>query len=157
MFDLNASETKFAIQAVRQACRLVKLIQAEMVTPALTKEDRSPVTVADFASQALVGKLLEEAFPTDSLVVRKILGLASARENIRRASHPFCLASLLQPVRQVCDWIDRWRRTCQAFWTLDPSMERGHAATSAIALALIVDGRVQLELLGCLIWSMDTS
>ena len=42
---------------------LVRQVQAELVSPALTKDDRSPVTVADFASQALVAYLLEDAFP----------------------------------------------------------------------------------------------
>jgi len=71
----------------------VKLIQAEMVTPALTKEDRSPVTVADFASQALVGKLLEEAFPTDTLVGEEDSTVLRQPEGeiYLRASHSFCL------------------------------------------------------------------
>ena len=56
-------ELEFAIHAVRQASLLVKQVQAEMVSSALTKDDRSPVTVADFAAQALVGYLLDEAFP----------------------------------------------------------------------------------------------
>ena len=34
--------------------RLGQQVQMEMVSPALTKDDRSPVTIADFASQALV-------------------------------------------------------------------------------------------------------
>ena len=67
MFTLTP-EVRFAIDAARQASLLVREIQAEMVTPALTKSDRSPVTVADFASQALVASLLAEAFPNDPLV-----------------------------------------------------------------------------------------
>ena len=54
MFE-TTPEVQFAISAVRQASLLVKQVQAEMVTAALTKDDRSPVTVADFAAQALVG------------------------------------------------------------------------------------------------------
>jgi len=46
----------FAIDAVRQAALLIQDIQAQMVSSTLTKGDRSPVTVADFAAQALIGR-----------------------------------------------------------------------------------------------------
>ena len=56
MFD--TAEARFAIAAVREAALLVRRVQAEMVTEALTKGDKSPVTVGDFAAQAVVGKRL---------------------------------------------------------------------------------------------------
>ena len=40
-------EVRFALDAVRKASLLMRQAQKEMVTPALTKTDRSPVTVAD--------------------------------------------------------------------------------------------------------------
>ena len=49
---LDSPEAQFAIEAVREASLLARRIQREMVTGALTKDDRSPVTVADFAVQA---------------------------------------------------------------------------------------------------------
>src|SRR5687767_10005187 len=61
-------ELQFRRQAVRAASRLVRLVQQEMVSPELTKDDKSPVTVGDFAAQAVVASLLEEAFPNDALV-----------------------------------------------------------------------------------------
>ena len=71
MLNTNTPELTFAIAAVRQASVLVKHIQAEMVSPALTKDDKSPVTVADFAAQALVAKLMLDAFPDDPLVAEE--------------------------------------------------------------------------------------
>nr|MBC8496314.1 3'(2'),5'-bisphosphate nucleotidase [Chloroflexota bacterium] len=68
MLNIETPEIKFALDAVRQASLLVKQVQAEMVSPALTKDDRSPVTVADFAAQALIGYLLEKNFPDDPLI-----------------------------------------------------------------------------------------
>jgi 3'(2'), 5'-bisphosphate nucleotidase len=68
MMNLERHETKFAIDIVRQASQLVKQVQADMVSPAITKGDFSPVTVADFASQALVGRALAEKFPGQPLV-----------------------------------------------------------------------------------------
>ena len=39
-----------------------------MVTEALTKGDKSPVTVADFAAQAVVARLLKSTYPDVPLV-----------------------------------------------------------------------------------------
>jgi 3'(2'), 5'-bisphosphate nucleotidase len=69
--NIELPEIKFGLDAVRRASLLVKTVQAEMVSPALTKDDRSPVTVADYASQALVAYLLEKAFPEDLLVAEE--------------------------------------------------------------------------------------
>src|SRR6478735_8231380 len=58
---LDSPEAQFAIAAVREASFLARRIQREMVTGALTKDDRSPVTVADFAVQAVVARRLAES------------------------------------------------------------------------------------------------
>jgi len=71
MIDLNSPEIKFILDAVWQSAMLVQRVQAELVSSSLTKDDRSPVTVADFASQALIGKLLEDAFPDDAMVAEE--------------------------------------------------------------------------------------
>ncbi len=76
---MTTPEIRFAIKAARQAALLVKDIQAEMVTEALTKNDRSPVTIADFAAQALVAHLLKSTFPEDVLV-----GEENAESSVRR-------------------------------------------------------------------------
>ena len=68
MFNAYIKEAEFAIQAVETAARLCRHIQAEMVTNAISKEDRSPVTVADFASQAIVARMFQETFAQDVLV-----------------------------------------------------------------------------------------
>src|SRR5258708_9121700 len=65
---LDSSEAQFAIAAVREAALLARRIQREMVSGSLTKDDRSPVTVADFAVQALVARRLVESFPTAALI-----------------------------------------------------------------------------------------
>ena len=52
--DLNL-ELEHAVAAVRDAATVCREVQKNLVTAAtLEKKDRSPVTVADFASQALV-------------------------------------------------------------------------------------------------------
>jgi 3'(2'), 5'-bisphosphate nucleotidase len=156
MFNFNDPEIKFALNAVRQACRLVRQVQAELLAPAMTKEDRSPVTVADFASQALVGRLLGQAFPEDPLVGEEdssALRAAEAGGTLAQVTH---FVGSFEPGAEagaVCAWIDRGGgEPAGRFWTLDPidgtkGFLRGDQY--AVALALIAGGSVRLGVLGC--------
>ena len=160
MINLELSEIQFAIQAVCQASRLVSRIQSVLVTPALTKNDRSPVTVADFAAQALVGELLARAFPGDALVAEED---SSALQSAEEAAALDQVVGFVRQVlphadpRAVCRWIDHARPPAGAtaparFWTLDPidgtkGFLRGDQY--AVALALVEDGQVQIGVLGC--------
>jgi 3'(2'), 5'-bisphosphate nucleotidase len=152
----QTSEIKFAIHAVSQAALLVKQIQRDLDPAAITKGDLSPVTVADFASQALVGRLLAESFPEDVLVaeedsaaLKKTEGAEALRQVTQALAHSYPGAS----PEQVCAWIDRGAgETAGRFWTLDPidgtkGFLRGDQY--AVALALIESGQVQIGLLGC--------
>ncbi len=149
-------EIQFALNATRRASLLVRLVQSELVTPALTKEDRSPVTVADYAAQALVGRLLAEQFPHDWLVAEEdssALRTPDAARTLERVTH-FVRRSLpgATPDR-VCAWIDHRRAdSAERFWTLDPvdgtkGFLRGDQY--AVALALVVAGQVEIGVLGC--------
>jgi len=54
------------IRAALAASRICRAVQAEHVDPnRIEKQDRSPVTAADFASQAVVCSHLEQAPPDD--------------------------------------------------------------------------------------------
>ena len=162
MIDTARPEIRFALNAVRSASLLVKNIQAEMVSPALTKDDRSPVTVADYASQALVAYQLERSFPADALVaeedsadLRSQLGATGTREDsLLGQVARFVRTSIPQADPEtVCDWIERGTGAPSGrFWTLDPidgtkGFLRGDQY--AAALALLVEGEVQLGVLGC--------
>lgn len=156
MVTLNSPETEFALQVVQQASLLVKQVQTEMAALTLTKGDRSPVTVADFASQALVGHLLAQTFPNDPLVAEE------NADELRDPAKQEVLDTVSGFVKRfipgaspeaVCNWIDHGgAETGRRFWTLDPidgtkGFLRGEQY--AVALALIVDGMVQLGVLGC--------
>jgi HAL2 family 3'(2'),5'-bisphosphate nucleotidase len=166
MFNANQPEIKFALEAVRQASQLVRQVQAELVsatpTAATLKEDRSPVTVADFASQALVGHLLSEAFPGDPLVAEEDSGTlrdsaaAHTLEQVTRFVRSFVPEAqhgAPASAETVCRWIDYGQAdVARRFWTLDPidgtkGFLRGDQYV--VALALIVDGEVQIGILGC--------
>ena len=162
MLDLTNPEIKFAIDAVRSASLLVKTVQTEMVTQALTKDDRSPVTVADFAAQALVGYLLEEAYPKDALIGEE--DSAALREPAELATLDRITAFTARfaagaTPALVCNWIDRGSAdSAERYWTLDPidgtkGFLRGNQY--AVALALVYDGQVQVGVLGCPELSLD--
>lgn len=144
------------MRAVRLASRLVRQVQAEMLAGVITKGDLSPVTVADYASQALIAGLLEQVFPQDALVaeedssaLRQADG-APALEEVTRFVRRFDRRATPE---RVCAWIDRGAsQPARRFWTLDPidgtkGFLRGDQY--AIALALIEEDRAQLGTLGC--------
>ncbi len=154
--DWQNPEIQFAADTVRQAAGLVRIIQQELVEPALTKDDRSPVTVADFAAQCVAGCMLERAFPGDPLVGEESADALKEPGNetaldlvVKYAGRAVAYAT----ANTVCDWIDRGAgKPAQRFWTIDPidgtkGFLRGEQY--AVALALIEDGQTRIGALGC--------
>lgn len=124
-------------------------------TDAIQKVDRSPVTVADFGSQALICKAIGDAFPDDAIVAEE--DAQTLKENAvlldRVTDYVNRFAKEATSANSVCEWIDRGSgEVGQHFWTLDPiDGTKGFLRRDqyAIALAYIVDGIVQLGVLGC--------
>lgn len=154
LIKLDSAEVRFALKAARQAALLVKDIQAKMVTDTLTKEDKSPVTIADFASQALVSHLLQAVFHNDPLVGEEEAGLLNADEETLATITEF-MRSRIQKISptNVAELIEYGsQKPTNRFWTLDPidgtkGFLRGKQY--AVALALLVDGEVQIGVLAC--------
>lgn len=156
MIQENNPEVQFALQAARRAALIVRQIQQELITPALLKDDRSPVTVADYTAQAVVGRLLAQTFPNDLLVAEEDSAVLRRAENKALLEQVTGYARRVDPTaeaEQVCGWIDHNRVDGgRRFWTLDPidgtkGFLRGEQY--ALALALVVDGQVQIGVLGC--------
>jgi 3'(2'), 5'-bisphosphate nucleotidase len=151
-----AKEAAFSLEAVRIAARLCRRIQSDMVTGALSKSDRSPVTVADFASQAVVSHMLQETFPSDPLVAEEDSAALQRPDQVEtlEAVTSF-VASIEEGItpETVCEWIDYGASPpADRFWTLDPidgtkGFLRGDQYV--VALALIEEGQVLLGALGC--------
>lgn len=157
------NELKVAVQAVRDAAIICRKVQAALVTAeTLEKKDKSPVTVADFASQAVVCKALAERFPDDRMVGEE--GAADLRGDDAAPLRDAVVAHTAEVVGDsatqdaVLRWIDRGGYDPakdgpqKRYWTLDPidgtkGFLRGQQY--AIALALIEDGKVVLGALGC--------
>jgi 3'(2'), 5'-bisphosphate nucleotidase len=153
------SERQVAIDAVLRAGRLCQAVQARLVVgTTLTKDDRSPVTVADFGAQAIVSHLLAATFPDDPLV-----GEEDA-DALRQPDNAALRDKVLQAVRDVLPElsdeavlgaIDRGTHTggpSGRHWTLDPiDGTKGFLRLDqyAVALGLIENGEVVLGVLGC--------
>jgi len=145
-----------ALDVIREAATLARDVHQQIGDRALLKVDQSPVTVADFAVQALVAHRLRQAFPADPLVAEEDaawLRSPAARSTLQSvvdALHP--VAPDLDANR-VLDAIDRGRGVpSDRFWTLDPvdgtqGFIRGNQYV--VALAFIVCGRIEIGLLGC--------
>jgi 3'(2'), 5'-bisphosphate nucleotidase len=150
-------EREFAVAAVVEAATLCRSVRRQMAPEVLSKADHSPVTVADFGSQALVARALGAAFPDDPLIAEE------DASDLRRPENSALLAEVVAQVQatvrdadagSVCRWIDRGgtARFSTRFWTLDPiDGTKGFLRNEqyAIALALIVGGRVTVAALAC--------
>jgi 3'(2'), 5'-bisphosphate nucleotidase len=158
MRDRNR-ELEVALHAVRTASKACRAVQQRMVRPeTLQKRDKSPVTVADFASQAIVCALLEAELPGDAVVGEESAkALREAAQESLRDAVVGCVGEQLGravDAERVLAWIDRGNAEARGprYWTLDPidgtkGFLRGEQY--AVALALIEDGEVVLGVLGC--------
>jgi len=153
----NSPEVVTAIQAAVKASALCRRIRAELLGgESILKSDRSPVTIADYGSQAIICKLIRERFPNDTIVAEE------DSKELKRPDHSKILDQVTTYVnafiptassKEVCSWIDFSSNTVtDRFWALDPidgtkGFLRGDQY--AIALALVEDGRVKLGILVC--------
>ena len=154
-----SNELAFAVETVRSAVRISREVQAEITPGRWSKEDRTPVTVADLAVQAVVSAALAEQFPHDPLMAEEgsselrepawaeLLANVTAHVGVVRPDHP-------DPSR-VLDWIERGQHEIdpeRRYWVLDPvDGTKGFLRKEqyAIALALVERGQVLLGVLAC--------
>ncbi len=147
-------ECDVAVEAVREAARLCVDVRKSLVA-SMEKEDRSPVTVADFGSQALVCRRLKSVFPNDPIVAEEDASVLRGAEQsaMRKTVCKFVRAYAQADENTVCDWIDAGNgAVVERFWTLDPidgtkGFLRGDQY--AVALALIDCGEVKVAALAC--------
>jgi HAL2 family 3'(2'),5'-bisphosphate nucleotidase len=147
--------------AVIDAMRISKTIQRELTrVDSITKSDKSPVTIADFAAQAIICKILKEHFPAVPIVAEENSEALKNPENqaiLEKALHFITndeKATYIPDKDIFFQAIDLGTSepTRDVFWALDPidgtkGFLRGEQF--AIALALIVNGQVELGILGC--------
>jgi len=151
-------ELTTALDAVEKACALCQLVAKDLI-PAhiLNKADKSPVTIADFAAQAVISTEIASAFPRD-----KITGEEDATA-LNQAVNVFIKEKVLHYCRHINPALTESRvisaiARCNytggrgRFWTIDPiDGTKGFLRKEqyAVALALVEDGEVMLGVLGC--------
>lgn len=156
MSTLYERELETALLAAREAAVLCRSASIEIAGKSLAKDDRSPVTVADFASQALICHHIRKAFPDDPIVgeerSEKLATDGSMLEEVVR--HVERRVGDKLKADQVRAWIDAGssESASNRFWTVDPvdgtkGFLRGDQY--AVAIALIVDGLPVVAALAC--------
>lgn len=155
MYD---TELEIAVSTVREACRLTRAVQDEIVAhrAQVAKEDRSPVTIADLAVQIVVSHRLAQLLPDDPLLAeedsRPLLDQPDLAEQV------FGLAARLLPSADRAEMLAALDRGGHEggrrgrFWILDPvDGTKGFLRREqyAIALALVEEGQVVAGVLGC--------
>jgi 3'(2'), 5'-bisphosphate nucleotidase len=157
-----------ALEAVCTACAVARGVQAnlEQLRQA-TKDDRSPVTVADYAVQAIISLSLAENLDASDL---RIVGEEDASD-LRKEEHSLIRKAVLQAVQswkphvteeEMLDAIDHCDHDGRSdgYWALDPidgtkGFLRGQHY--AIALGRIEHGEVVAGVMGCPNLSIDQS
>lgn len=163
-----AKELEVATLAVKRASILTKQLSDSISKEGtITKEDKSPVTVGDFASQAIINHALKINFPTDEIVgeedsqdlqendelANKVLSLIE-KVQLETSDFQKVLGELKdkQSVFQSIDLGNSQGGSKGRFWALDPidgtkGFLRGDQF--AVCLALIEDGKAVLGVIGC--------
>lgn len=149
-------EKQVAIQAVTLAAQLCQQVRQTIQPEAIEKRDRSPVTIADFGSQAIICQQLAAAFPEDAIVAEEDAAVLSQPEMANYLAQATQHIQALLPEatsETVIEWISCGNgKVGSRYWTLDPidgtkGFLRGEQY--AVALALVEDGEVKVGVLAC--------
>jgi len=162
-----SNEREVAIRAVAAASRLCRSVQSNLVSDeSMSKQDKSPVTVADFGAQAVVTHELRAVFPDIPMVGEE--DAAELRDPVNAALTDKVVANVQRTApdlaaEEILDLIDYGTYEGGArgrHWTLDPiDGTKGFLRLDqyAVALALIEDGEPVLGVLGCPNLPVDAS
>ncbi len=150
-------ELSAAITAVKQASRICKMVsETSSSITSVNKEDRSPVSIADLASQALITQVLRNHFPDDPIVGEEEAKTIQKHEHLGKKVLELVNLEVntlnLENLMEIVDYGSKPFNSQKRFWTVDPidgtkGFLRGDQF--AIALALLEQGEVVLGVLGC--------
>lgn len=176
MYEKELFVARLAVQKASVLVRAVsEVLVANRAASTITKLDKSPVTVGDFSAQAIIINAIKHSFPTDEVVGEEdsadlqenpAVGAKVLQEITQNNVHfdkeyqydgatRELLGPQLDSLHQIDAVIDQGNSSGGPkgrFWALDPidgtkGFLRGDQY--AVCLALIVDGIVQLGVIGC--------
>jgi 3'(2'), 5'-bisphosphate nucleotidase len=154
-----STELSIALKAVSHAASICQRVQAKLTDAAShSKDDKSPVTVADYAAQASIISDIRASFSSDLVVgeedasALRESGNESIRQAVLEAVQTVKPDMTQEEVEAAIDAGNHEGGPGERFWTLDPidgtkGFLRGEQY--AVALALIEDGEIVLGVLGC--------
>lgn len=155
--QLRLAHAERAVAAAMRATRAVHASAEPLGS--IDKEDRSPVTIADFAAQAIVAISLQES---EGLAPIRLVGEEQADLLLGDAGRPLLqqvtgIVGLLRPGTDASEVLDAiasgaCEPSLEGFWTLDPiDGTKGFLRRQQYAIALAwVEGGVPLAgVLGC--------
>lgn len=154
---LYEEELTVALRAVHKAIKITTHVQENLEdVVSIDKVDRTPVTIADLGSQAVIIQEILSAYPQnviigeeDATILRKQTALGQqVLDLVNREQNTFTKSELLNAI----DYGSKNSGSAERFWTLDPidgtiGFLRGEQY--AVALALIENRQVVLGVLGC--------
>ncbi|KAK7420566.1 hypothetical protein QQZ08_010325 [Neonectria magnoliae] len=164
-------ELTVAFGALQNAARLSQSIVSSNDKGVIEKEDLSPVTVADFAVQALLTATIKHAFPGDTVVgeedasdLRKNAVLMERVWELLNRNSDTTQCKLPTTREQMCDLIDECGTSSPGgqgsgrTWVFDPidgtkTYVRGELY--AINTALLLDGKQVAGIVACPNMSLD--
>ncbi len=150
-------ELDAAVAAAEAAARVCRWVQERLISEeVVVKQDRSPVTVADFAAQAVINHVLGAGFPEIPVVAEEHAEVLRQDDQLRRQVLEAVATELphLSP-EDALTAIDRGDfpgGTEGRFWAVDPiDGTKGFLRREqyAVAIALIEGGEVRLGVLAC--------
>ncbi|PON22880.1 hypothetical protein TGAM01_v208135 [Trichoderma gamsii] len=168
--DILAKEVETAIGALIQASKLSQLIVKSHDKGTITKDDLSPVTIADFAVQALLIASFKEIFPNDTFVGEEDASDLRANDALMTrvwdllntiAQDEFTqqgACKLPQSKEHMCDLIDQAGSSSPGgpgsgrVWVFDPidgTKTYVKGQLYAINVGLIVDGKQAFGAVSC--------
>ena len=144
--DLS-QELETAKTIARMAASVCQNIQAELVGPA-TKDGREPVTIADYAAQALIGNGLAQHFPEDAVIAEErseefMLLLSDEQRGLVQRFVTDALGGYVFE-DDVCAWLDYGKQQrAERTWVIDPiDGTKGFLGQRhyCVAIGLLLDG-----------------
>lgn len=155
-----------ALNAVATASALTRTVQsARDEVAGHTKDDRSPVTVADYAAQAVIAMILRSQCDEHLIVGEEQADELRQDDHIAIRSAVVAIVQRWRPQASEEDVLEAIATcdhdgTASGYWTLDPidgtkGFLRGQQY--AIALGYISSGNVTLGVLGCPNLPIDTA
>ena len=149
---MNANDfTNVALEAGKLAASICRRVQKEQVVETQEKAGKEPVTVADYASQAVILRAIKAAFPDHAILSEENSQNLRAGDDAHVAERVRELVSdaigAPASMEDLCGWIDhQGNQDHDLMWAIDPiDGTKGFLRNAQYAVAIgLMKGRVPI-------------